>query len=88
MVHKKLRPNRLGQLNDNLGEKQNVRNDLWVLVDKPYYCDPVRHKFDTCSVDRGSETRYESDYERNEMWSHCIVDVKDDAYNSNCNLCF
>ena len=53
MVHKKLRPNRLGQLNDNLGEKQNVRNDLWVLVDKPYYCDSVKYKIDTSNLSHG-----------------------------------
>jgi len=50
MVHRKLHTNPLRHLNDNLGEKQNVNNDLWVLVDKPYYCDSVRQKFDTSSA--------------------------------------
>jgi hypothetical protein len=49
MVQRKVRSNRLGQLNDNL-EKQDARNGLWVLVDKPYYCDSVRYKFDSSSV--------------------------------------
>jgi len=46
MPRKKRRRNRLGQLNDNLGEKQDARNG-WVLVDKAYYCDSVRYKIDT-----------------------------------------
>jgi hypothetical protein len=50
MVHRKLRTNPLRYLNDNSGEKQEVSNGLWALVDKPYYCDSVRHKFDTSSV--------------------------------------
>ena len=50
MVNRKLQTNPLRHLNDNLGEKQDVNNELWLLVDKPYYCDSVRHKFDTCSV--------------------------------------
>jgi len=50
MGDRKLSINALRHLNDNLGEKQDVNNELWVLVDKPYYCDSVRHKFDTSSV--------------------------------------
>jgi len=50
MVHRKLRANPLRHLNNNLREKHDVNNELWVLVDKPYYCDSVRHKFDTSSL--------------------------------------
>jgi len=50
MVHRKLRGNRLGQLNDTLGEKQDASNELWELVDKPYYCDSVRYKFEPSSL--------------------------------------
>jgi len=49
MARKKLRRSRLGQLNDNLGEKQDARNG-WVLVDKPYYCDSVRYKIDASNL--------------------------------------
>jgi hypothetical protein len=55
MVHRKLRGNRLGQLNDTLGEKQDARNELWVLVDKPYYCDSVKYKLETASVYQETE---------------------------------
>jgi hypothetical protein len=35
------------QVNDNLEEKQEVfRDELWMLVDKPYYSDSIRYKFD------------------------------------------
>ena len=50
MAHRKLSINPEGHLNDNLGKKQELSNGLWVLVAKPYYCDSVRHKFDTSSV--------------------------------------
>jgi hypothetical protein len=37
----------LAQVNDNLEEKQEAfRNELWMLVDKPYYSDSIRYKFD------------------------------------------
>jgi hypothetical protein len=45
MVQRKLRSNRLEQLNDNL-EKQDAHNG-WILVDKPYYCESIRRKIDT-----------------------------------------
>ena len=51
MMDRKLRGNGMGKLYDNL-EKQDVINRLWALVDKPYYCDPVRRKFDSSSVYR------------------------------------
>lgn len=50
MVDRKLRTNPLHHLTDNLGEKQNASNALWVLVDKPYYCDSIKYKFDTSPV--------------------------------------
>ena len=50
MAHGKLRTNHERHLNDNLGPKQEVNDGLWVLVDKPYYCDSLRYKFDTSSV--------------------------------------
>jgi hypothetical protein len=50
MVHRKLRTNPLRHLNDNLGEKQELNNGLWVLVDKPYYCDSIRYKFETSTA--------------------------------------
>ena len=50
MVHRKLRTNPLRHLNDNLGEKQELNNGLWVLVDKPYYCDSIRYKFEMSSA--------------------------------------
>jgi len=50
MVHRKLHTNTLRHLNDNFEKKQDVNNGLWALVDKPYYCDSVRHKFDTSSA--------------------------------------
>jgi hypothetical protein len=37
----------LAQVNDNLEEKQKAfRNEFWMLVDKPYYSDSIRYKFD------------------------------------------
>ena len=37
----------LAQVNDNLEEKlESFRNELWMLVDKPYYSDSIRYKFD------------------------------------------
>ena len=46
MALRKLHTNSLHHLNDNLDENQEVDNGLWALVDKPYYCDSVIHKFD------------------------------------------
>ena len=41
----------LAQVNDNLEEKQEAfRNDLWTLVDKPYYSDSIRYKFDNTAA--------------------------------------
>jgi hypothetical protein len=54
MVHRKLLGSRLGQLNDNLGEKQNVRSEFWVLVDKIYYCDSVRHNISYMTYGMGN----------------------------------
>ena len=50
MGDRKLSINALRHLNDNLGEKQDVNNELWVLVDKPYYCDSVKYKIDTSNL--------------------------------------
>jgi hypothetical protein len=50
MVHSKLRAEPLDHLKDTLEEKQDASNALWVLVDKPYYCDSIKYKFDTSSV--------------------------------------
>lgn len=37
----------LAQVNDNLEATQEAfRNELWMLVDKPYYADSIRYKFD------------------------------------------
>lgn len=41
----------LAQLNDNLeGEQEAFRNELWLLVDKPYYVDSIKYKFDDTLV--------------------------------------
>ena len=41
----------LAQVSDNLEEKQKAfRNELWMLVDKPYYSDSIRYKFDDMPV--------------------------------------
>jgi hypothetical protein len=41
----------LAQVNDNLEEKQEAfRNELWILVDKPYYSDSIRYKFDNTAA--------------------------------------
>jgi hypothetical protein len=50
MVHSKVRAEPLDHLKDTLEEKQDVSNGLWVLVDKPYYCDSIKYKFDTSSA--------------------------------------
>jgi hypothetical protein len=38
----------LAQVNDNLEEEkqESFRNEFWMLVDKPYYSDSIRYKFD------------------------------------------
>jgi len=37
----------LAQVNDKVEEKQgDFRDELWILVDKPYYSDSIRYKFD------------------------------------------
>jgi hypothetical protein len=38
----------LAQVNDNLEEEKQeaFRDELWMLVDKPYYSDSIRYKFD------------------------------------------
>lgn len=41
----------LAQVKDNLEEKQEAfRNELWMLVDKPYYSDSIRYKFDNTAA--------------------------------------
>lgn len=41
----------LAQVNDNSEEKQEAfRNELMMLVDKPYYSDSIRYKFDDTPV--------------------------------------
>ena len=41
----------LAQVKDNLEEKQEAfRNELWLLVDKPYYSDSIRYKFDNTAA--------------------------------------
>ena len=42
----------LAQVNDNLEEEKQeaFRNELWMLVDKPYYSDSIRYKFDNTAA--------------------------------------
>jgi hypothetical protein len=41
----------LTQISDNLEETQKAfRDELWMLVDKPYYSDSIRYKFDETPV--------------------------------------
>jgi len=41
----------LAQISDNLeGTKKAFRDELWMLVDKPYYSDSIRYKFDDTPV--------------------------------------
>ena len=38
--------NILTEIRDNLDKNQNARNELYDLLDKPYYVDSIRYKMD------------------------------------------
>jgi len=38
--------NILTQTNSNLEKKRKARSEVWILVDKPYYSDSIKYKFD------------------------------------------
>ena len=42
--------NILTQMKDNLEKKQKASNESWILVDKPYFSDSIKYKFDITSA--------------------------------------
>ena len=49
--------NILTEIRDNLDKNQNARNELYDLLDKPYYVDSIKYKFDdtTPSLESSSD---------------------------------